>query len=117
MPGPGMPPGAPGRPPVAFMGPNGRMDGPSAKKAIYLTIAEKAFQAGYDPNIRIFPERFRRTFANEQEALKWVCSLRDDRAAGHEDRVAINIKPFLKPVDGGVEFCIATKASIIWWNV
>ena len=119
--GPGMPPmpgpGGPGRAPVAFMVPNGRMDGPGAKKAIYLTIAEKAFQAGYDPNVRIFPERFRRTFADEKEALEWVCSLREDRAAGNEERVAINIRPFLTPVDDGVEFCIATKASIIWWDV
>ena len=108
MPGPG----GPGRPP---MGP--RPDSPEAKKAIYLTIAEKVFNAGYDPNIRIFPERFRKTFATEQEALEWVCSLRKDRAEGDEDRVAVNIKPLLTPVEGGVEFCIATKASIIWWNV
>ena len=114
--GPGMPPGpAPtGRPGGPSMG---RPDGPDSKKAIYLAIAEKAFNAGYDPNIRIFPERFRRTFADADQALKWVCSLRKDRAEGFEDRVALNIRPFLKPVDGGLEFCIATKAAIIWWNV
>ena len=103
------------RPPMP--GPGPRPDGPGAGKAIYLTIAEKAFNAGYDPNVRIFPERFRKTFANEDEALKWVCSLRPDRAKGYEERVALNIRPLLTAVPGGVEFCIATKASIIWWNV
>lgn len=109
--GPGpMGPGGPG-------GPGQRPDGPGAKRAIYLKIAQKAFEAGYDPNIRIFPERFRKTFASADEAVAWVAALKPDRAEGNMDRLALNVAPFLTEVEGGVEFCIATKAAIIWWDV
>ena len=29
----------------------------------------------------------------------------------------LNVSPFLHENDDLVEFCIATKASIVWWNV
>lgn len=114
-------PGGPGGP----MGPGGprggrpgkRPDGPDAQKAIYLKIAEKAYQAGYEPNIRIFPERFRKAFSDEAEAVAWVAALRPERAEGNMERLTMNVAPFLTPADGGVEFCIATRASIIWWDV
>ena len=95
-----------------------RPDAPGMKEAIYLKIADKAFQAGYDPNVRIFPERFRRSFATAEEAVTWVATLSPERAQGNLDRLALNVAPFLTAADsGGVEFCIATKASIIWWDV
>lgn len=101
--------GAPGGP---------RPDGPAAPQSIYLAIAQKAFEAGYDPNIRIFPERFRKTFPSADEALAWVAALRPDRAEGSLERLALNIAPFLHETgEGALEFCIATKAAIIWWNV
>ena len=108
--GPAGPGGSgPGRP---------RADGPDAKESIYLKIAQKAFEAGYDPNVRVFPERFRRTFATVEEAVAWVAGLNPDRAAGNLERLALNVGPFLSVADsGGVEFCIATKAAIIWWDV
>ena len=33
------------------------------------------------------------------------------------ERLSLNVAPFLTPVDGGVKFCIATRAAIIWWEV
>ncbi len=131
-PGPGfgpmppMGPGGPGGPgPMPPMGPGGpglrpggpRADGPDAKKAIYLTIAEKAFEAGYEPNVRIFPERFRKTFDDEAAAVEWVATLKPDMDGCDRERLALNVAPFLTPVEGGVEFCIATRAAIIWWDV
>ena len=94
-----------------------RPDAPGAKEAIYLKIAQKAFEAGYDPNVRIFPERFRRTFASAGDAVEWVAALMPERAEGNLERLAMNVAPFLTEVEGGVEFCIATKAAIIWWDV
>ena len=120
--GPGGPAGpGPGNP--AGSGPGGfgpgqpRPDAPGAKEAIYLKIAQKAFEAGYDPNVRIFPERFRRTFASSRDAVSWVAGLMPERAEGNLERLSMNVAPFLTEAEGGVEFCIATKASIIWWDV
>ena len=38
-------------------------------------------------------------------------------AEGNERRVAANADPFITTTDDGVEFCIATRAAIIWWDV
>jgi len=123
MGGPGGPmggPGGPGQPPMGRPGPGGPGGGPGGpgdRKAIYLKIAEKVVKEGYDPNIRIFPERFVKQFATKEEAVTWVCSLKPERAKGNEQRVAQNVEPFLTPNGDGFEFCIATKAAIIWWDV
>lgn len=117
MPPAGMPPMGPGGPKPGFGPGRPREDGPDAKEAIYLKIARKAFEAGYDPNVRVFPERFRRRFASPEEAVAWVASLNSERAEGNLERLATNVAPFLAESDGGVEFCIATKAAIIWWDV
>ena len=119
--GPGGPAGAGERgaqQPSGFGGrPGGRPDGEGAKKAIYLTIAEKAFEAGYEPNVRCFPERFRKTFADEVSAVKWVAGLKRDFDERDVEWLSLNVAPFLAPVEDGVEFCIATRAAIIWWDV
>lgn len=119
--GPGMSPGGPGGPGPAGLGGFGpgrpRPDGPEAKEAIYLKIAQRAFEAGYDPNVRVFPERFRKKFANADEAVAWVAALSPERAEGNMERLALNVVPFLTEADAGVEFCIATKAAIVWWDV
>jgi hypothetical protein len=116
--GPGMPggpqgPGGPGMP--------GGPQGPGAPKgrarSAYIDLVNKVYDAGYDPNVVILPERFRRTFATKEEAVAWVCSLKPERAEGNEERVAQNVEPFLTEVEGGVEFCIATTAAIISWDV
>ena len=117
MPGGHGPMGGPGGPGPRPGGPMGGPGGSGPKKAIYLVIAEKAFHAGYDPNIRIFPERFRKTFGSAEEAVAWVAALKPERAEGNLERLALNVEPFLSKVDYGVEFCIATKAAIIWWDV
>ena len=111
-------PGGPGNDPAGQGGPGGpRADGPEAKKAIYLTIAEKVFEAGYEPNVRCFPERFRKTFVDEAAAIEWVATLKYDFDESYLDHLRLNVAPFLTPVEGGVEFCIATRAAIIWWEV
>ncbi len=132
--GPGMPPaggpqGGPGRPPMPPMGPGGPggpgmpggpQGGPGKSGrggSAYKAIIDKVYDLGYDPNVRIMPERFRKTFANADEACAWVCSLAPERAEGHESRVAANIAPLLHEVEGGVELVIATAAAIIWWDV
>lgn len=107
--GPGMPPGGPG-------GPGGRR--PSA----YKQIIDKVYAAGFDPNVRILPERFRKRFATREEVDAWVCALDPKRTKGSEARVHANIEPFVREINGedgesGVEFCIATAAAIIWWDV
>ena len=128
--GPGGPQGGPGRPPMPPMGPGGPgmpggpqagPGGPGGKSgrggSAYKAVIDKVYEAGYDPNVRIMPERFRKTFASAEDACKWVCGLAPERAEGHEDRVAANIAPLLHEVDGGVELIIATAAAIIWWDV
>ena len=82
----------------------------------YLDIVLKAYAAGYDPNVRIMPERFRKRFAGKGEAIDWVCRLDPERSKGNRDRVALNVEPFLENSDEGVEFCMATTAAIIWWD-
>lgn len=117
-PGPGGhgPAGRPGGP-GAGPGPMGGAAPSGRRPSIYLKIAEKAYNAGFDPNVRIFPERFRKSFATRDEAVTWICSLKPDKAAGNEERVALNAEPFLSETDDGIEFCIATAAAIIWWDV
>lgn len=82
----------------------------------YLDLYLKAYLAGYDPNVRILPKRFKKTFASRDEALDWICMLEPERAAGHDDRIALNAAPFLSESDDGIEFCIGTKVGIIWWD-
>ncbi len=135
MPGPGMPPaggpgmpggpmgpGGPGMPPMppaggpGPMGPGGA--GASGRKpSAYKELIDKVYNLGFDPNVRIMPERFRKTFATAAEANAWVCTLDPDRARGNEERVAANVAPLLRQTDAGVEFCIATAAAIVWWDV
>lgn len=124
--GPGMPggtagPGMPPMPPAGRPGPMGP-GGPGApggnrKPSAYKQLIDKVYDLGYDPNVRIMPERFRKAFATAAEANAWVCSLNPERARGNEERVAANVAPLLREVDGGVEFMIATAAAIVWWDV
>lgn len=102
--------GGPGQRPQ----PEGRQRG---GRGAYLGLFTRAHDAGFDPNVRIMPERFRRTFPSAEDAVAWVCGLQPDRAKGNEERVAANVAPFLRKVEGGIEFCIATSAAIIWWDV
>lgn len=113
-----------GKPPMGPGGPQGGPGGPGfgvpaggRARSAYIDIINKVYNAGFDPNVRILPERFRKTFATPGEAVEWVCSLKPERSAGFEERVALNVEPFLTDADGGVEFCIATSAAIIWWDV
>lgn len=107
--------GPEGRGRFGYGGP-GSFEGGRARSA-YIDIVNRVYGAGFDPNVRILPERFRKTFPSREEAVRWVCSIKPERAEGHEARVAMNVAPFLTEKDGGVEFCIATKAAIIWWEV
>lgn len=111
-----MGPGKPGYPmgPVAPKG----FGGPSAGRApsAYKKIIDKVYEQGFDPNVRILPERFRKTFVTTEDAVAWVAALKPERAAGNEERLAHNVAPFLQPCDEGVEFLIATSAAIIWWD-
>ena len=122
--GPGMPEDAASGPggfgpagPGGFGPDRARPDAPGAKDAIYLKIAEKAYRAGYDPNVRIFPERFRKEFASTEEAIAWVAALSPERAEGNLERLALNVAPFLHESKDGVGFCMATKAAIVWWDL
>lgn len=123
MPGgmrPGGPMGGPGRMPGGSMGGPGGPRGPRAgrKPSAYKGVIDAVYNAGFDPNVRIMPERFRKTFASRDEAIAWVGSLSPERAAGHEERLATNVAPFLTDTpDGKVEFLLATSAAIIWWDV
>lgn len=130
-PGMPMPPAGPGMPPMGRPGPDvpgaggpGMPGGPRGfgeppagrAPSAYKQIIDKVYAHGFDPNVRIMPERFRRTFTTADEAVAWVGSLKPERAAGNEERLAHNVAPFLHEVDGGVEFVIATSAAIIWWD-
>ena len=111
-----MGPGGPG--PRGPMGPGGPGPKPGRKPSGYKKVIDAVYDAGFDPNVRIMPERFRKTFATREEAVAWVCSLSPERAEGFEDRVAANVAPFLaETASGEVEFLIATSAAIIWWDV
>lgn len=114
-PAPGMPggPAGPGGP----MGPGPKPPAGMRAPSAYKQVIDRVYAAGFDPNVRILPERFRKRFATSDEAVAWVCGLDPERAAGFEQRVAANARPFIRAVDGGVEFCIATAAAIIWWDV
>lgn len=118
--GPGMMPGGrPGGPGAG--GPGGGPKGfgePAAGRApsAYKQIIDKVYALGFDPNVRIMPERFRRTFKSRDEAVVWVGALKPERAKGNEERLAYNVAPFLHEIDGGIEFLISTSAAIIWWD-
>lgn len=123
--GPGAP-GAPRRtvdepghhgPEVQGHGPGQGGPGADNGLGIYLTIASRAHGAGFDPNVRILPERFRKTFSSFEEAVAWVCSLNPARSKGFEERVALNVEPFTHESADGIEFCITTAAALIWWDV
>jgi SAM-dependent methyltransferase len=116
-PKPGLPAERPGRPPHGPADAQGQPPRPGRIPGAYKTIFDKAYAAGYDPDVRILPERFRRTFASEEEAVAWVCKLRPAVARGHEDLVSRNVAPFLAEKGDGVELCIATTAAIISWDV
>ncbi len=113
----GGPQGAPGMPGGPQGGPFGAPAGPGRPVGIYKRIFDKVYEAGYDPNVRILPERFKKTFASREDAVSWVCALEPARAAGNEERVALNVAPFLTETEEGVEFCISTAAAIIFWDV
>lgn len=118
--GPGAPGGRPapgGMPPFAMGRPQGGAPAGGRKPVLYKEIVDKVYAAGYDPNVAIMPERFRKAFATVEEACAWVASLSAKRAEGNEERVALNAAPFIRPAEGGVEFCMATKAAVIWWDV
>lgn len=125
LPTPGRKPKGPQGPQAGQRGPQAGPQGPQGPKppmpgrapSAYFNLFAKAYQAGYNPNVRIMPERFRKTFATREEAHDWVCALHPDYAAGNEARVATNADPFIAEKDGGFEFCIATTAAIIWWDV
>lgn len=116
--------GGPGAPkgPQGAGGPGGLFPpkGPGSellrKGCAYIDIVLRAYNAGYDPNVRVMPERFRVPFGSAEEAVGWICSLEPARAEGHEERVALNAAPFLTETEKGVEFCISTTAAIIWWD-
>ncbi len=99
-------------------GPRPGAAGPNAPRPLgYMDIVNKAYGMGFKPNVRIMPERFRKQFASEQDACAWVCSLKPQFSEGNESRIAANIEPFLTSKETGVEFCIATTAAIIWWDL
>ena len=83
----------------------------------YIKLVRRVYDAGYDPNVRILPERFRKSFRTREAALEFVCSIKPDLAEGHEERVALNAAPFITQIEDGFEFCIATSAALIWWDV
>lgn len=111
-PGMGARPGQPGGPGA----PGDAQAAPGGRQGMYFRIVQRAYEAGFDPNVRILPERFRKTFESRDEAVAWICALNPQRSEGNEDRVAFNAEPFFTDTDDGVEFCIATAAAIIWWN-
>jgi hypothetical protein len=101
-----------GRPP---MGPPPVQGG--RPEPAYIRLACKVCEAGYSPNLRILPERFRKMFDTREEAYAFICSLRPEQAEGYEARVAMNADPFIMSQGNGFEFCIATQAALVWWEV
>ena len=89
----------------------------SPSRPTYLELMTLAHDAGFMPNARILPERWRRTFTSHAEARAFLCGLKPERSAGHEDRVMENCTPFLTAKNGGIEFCIESRAAIIWWDL
>lgn len=63
------------------------------------------------------PERFCKTFPTRGKALDWICGFSPERVEGNRSRVEANAAPFLTDTGEGVEFCIATTAAIVWWDV
>lgn len=118
--GPGMPPaGGPGGPGAGRPGMPPMPPAGARRPSAYKELIDKVYNLGFDPNVRIMPERFRKKFATADDALEWVCSLDEKAARGNEARIFANIAPFLSSCADGApgEFCIATAAAIIWWDV
>lgn len=63
------------------------------------------------------PERFRKRFSTHDEAMDWICALEPECPEGCRERISLNAEPFLTRTDDGIEFCIETRAAIIWWDV
>lgn len=99
---------------------DGRMCVSQATSAVPTTFTDLVgivHDRGYLPNLRVLPERFRATFGSVDEAVSFVCSLDSERAVPNKGRVRQNLMPFLSESDHGVEFCMATRAALVWWDV
>lgn len=99
---------------------DGRMCVSQATSTVPITFTDLVgivHERGYLPNLRVLPERFRAAFASVDDAVAFACSLDPKRAAGNEHRVRRNIEPFLSESDRGIEFCMATRAALVWWDV
>lgn len=106
----------PVRPPRA----DGRMCVSQATSTVPVTFTDLVgivHERGYLPNLRVLPERFRATFPTLDAAVAFACSLRPERAKGNEERVRANLLPFLRTTDEGIEFRMATRAALVWWDV
>lgn len=99
---------------------DGRMCVSSATSTVSTTFTDLVgivHDLGYLPNLRVMPERFRAMFESIDEAVAFACSLSPERTSGNEGRVRQNLLPFLSESERGVEFCMATRAALVWWDV
>jgi len=79
----------------------------------------KAYDLGYDPNVRILDDGYTRVFASRDEAYSELANLgMFELPAGKEDIFRKNADEYLTDnPDGSVTYFAKTGSMVIWWKV
>ena len=87
------------------------------RKVNYNVMFNIAYDMGYEPNVRIVEDGFRKNYVSREEAESDILTL----GKVDEDRIAVfkkNLAPFLTTNDsGGVTFLMETRTCVIWWLI
>jgi len=87
------------------------------RKINYNVMFNIVYDMGYEPNIRIVDDGFRKDYASREEAEADIITLGkvdDDKT----DVFKKNLAPYLAPNGkGGVTFFMETRTCVIWWLI
>ena len=86
------------------------------RKINYNVLFNIVYDMGYEPNVRIVEDGFRKDYASKEEAEADIITL----GKVDEDKTDIfrkNLDPFLTPNSGGVTFFMETRTCVIWWLI
>jgi SAM-dependent methyltransferase len=90
---------------------------PRDRRLGYNVFFNIAYDAGYDPNIKVVTDGFTKDFASRDEAISELRKLRpfsDDKLPVFE----ANVAPYLTDnPDGTVNFTRETRSFVLWWEV
>ena len=75
-----------------------------------------AYDLGYEPNVRIFPDGFTADFSSREEAYAQLTRL-SAQPVTHMGRFRANADRWLTAhADGSVTFLRETRSFVMWWD-